>query len=705
MKLTKILIATAIFSLLFTYKGYAEETEPEYIPALVEYESPSDLDELVAHGTVVFRTREADNSHMALICIPRSAYGSASEAPKKIRRMQGIRNVEPSRRAMPTLDVARNYFDAYKINAGEGLPSPYTGKGVVVGFCDIGFDPNHIAFQDAEGNPRVKRLTHYDEVHAKRTLLETPEEIKAWSTDNVENFHATHVGGILAGYCADSPYTGMAPDADIVATTSSLYDVGLLAGAEDILEYAKSQGKRAVINMSVSSYTGPHDGTSMFCRYLDLIGREAVVCMSAGNEGNTNNVMRCTFSDSRTSYRTRIGSSDWRQVDMYGATDCWSDDGQPFEVTMHILDEEAAWNSPEKIVYSFPVADCSEDFDMTYNTSEIPEFAKYLQGTLHIYGGLSKHNGRRYVTVEYDTHCEATVTGKTWARYVFAIEATGQPGVKADLYADKVGTRFYDWSGYPSSGSQRSISDLATAKNVISVGMYYNRNRGPHLDGSFEESDSQENAVHPDSSYGTLADGRVMPLTVAPGAWLISAVSSHWVEACYSDYINELCHKVTRDGQDYYWGPMGGTSMASPYVAGCIATWLEANPGLTSEDVQDIILNTNATTGMENADDPRNGRGWMRPYAGITEALKLADVSTAIGFPPTDTNRLGISGRILTSWSASEAGRLITVTDLTGRVIEKATVSGNAATVALGHLPAGLYIATSEGAKPLKFKL
>lgn len=686
-------------------KPAAEETDATYIPALVEYSDPSDLDALVAQGTVVFRTRETEDSYMSLICIPQSAYGTASEAPKKIRRMKGILDVEPSRRATPTMDVARNYFDAYKINAGEGLPSPYTGKGVVTGFCDIGFDPNHIAFLDADGNPRVKRLTHYDEIHARRTLLETPEEIRAWTTDDNTNFHATHVAGIMAGCCDGSPYTGMSPDADIVATTSSLYDVGLLAGAEDILEYARERGKPAVINISVSSYTGPHDGTSLFCRYLDLIAREAVVCISTGNEGSANNVLRCEFSDTRTSCRTRVGSSDWAQVDMYGATDCWSDDERPFRIYIHILDETEGWNSDKKIVYSFPVADCSEDFDITYSTDDNPEFAKYLQGRLRLSGGLSEKNGHRYVTVEYDTHCPTEVTGKGWGRYVFGIEAQGDPGVCADLYADKVMTRFYDWGGYPGGSSFRCVSDLATGRNVIAVGMYFNRNRGPHLDGSFEETDYPENEVHRDSGYGTLADGRRLPLTVTPGAWVISAINSHWVEACYKDYTGDLCHKVTRDGKDYYWGINGGTSMSTPYAAGCIATWLEANPGLTSADVKEIVLNTNATEGMENSSDPRNGMGWMRPYAGIEEALRRADVPSATGFPPTDSGRLSVSGRILTSWSASAAERTVIVTDLTGRVMRKATVSGYAATIALNHLPAGLYIATAPNTAPLKFNL
>ena len=54
---------------------------------------------------------------------------------------------------IPTTDVAIAADGTH-----YGLPTDYTGKGVVVGIIDSGFDFNHKAFQDADGNTRIKRV-------------------------------------------------------------------------------------------------------------------------------------------------------------------------------------------------------------------------------------------------------------------------------------------------------------------------------------------------------------------------------------------------------------------------------------------------------------------------------------------------------------------------------------------------------------------
>ena len=88
---------------------------------------------------------------MALALVPRDLPG--------LSRLKGRGFNARGRRAVPALDIAKTYYGADRILSGSALPGPYTGKGVVVGFCDSGFDPNHIAFRGADGRSACDGLS------------------------------------------------------------------------------------------------------------------------------------------------------------------------------------------------------------------------------------------------------------------------------------------------------------------------------------------------------------------------------------------------------------------------------------------------------------------------------------------------------------------------------------------------------------------
>ena len=128
------------------------------------------------------------------------------------------------------------------------------------------------------------------------------------------------------------------------------------------------------------------------------------------------------------------------------------------------------------------------------------------------------------------------------------------------------------------------------------------------------------NKINYTSSRGPASDGRVKPDVTAPGGMIFSAVSS------YSDYYKEssanTVARATINGKSYYWGQMTGTSQASPFVAGVIATWLEANPELSPEDIQ-LILKKTARQDSHTGACPNSiyGYGKIDALAGIKEVL------------------------------------------------------------------------------------
>lgn len=600
----------------YTHAGASDNADPpEYSPQILIVENDEEAARLESEGVLLWR-RRAD---MALALVPLDGRDKARAATPRYRR-----------RAFPTLDKAKTYYDATRIHTGEGLPRPYLGRGVVVGFNDCGFYPRHANFLDADGESRVRRLSHYDASRAVRTLLDTPEEIAGWVTDDPDETHATHVAGILTGSYDANGMSGIAPEADIVATTSVFSDVDILMGCEDIVDYARQTGRPAVINLSLGSYNGPHDGTSLFCRYLDLIGEEAIVCLSSGNEASATNSFRHTFSDAERSIRMRVHSSDWTQFDMYGMTDAWSADGRPVGVRFMVYDEAS-----REAVYSSGVYSSADGYDVTFDSADDPELARYLSGTLRLHGYVSGLNGRWVTEVEYDTHTEIpspTSPEGTWARYNIALEFSAEPGVHVDVTSDAQYSRLASWPGYKGPDASLSVSDIATGQNVICVGMYTNRVTVPSLAGEDRTfGGDTPGTVNRRSSYGTLLDGRVLPHVVAPGGWLISSTSGAFAEA-HPERVPDFCDSRQEGDETYYWDVNCGTSMSCPYVAGAIATWLEAVPTLTVDDVKETLAATNAHD-YPDTSNPRHGQGWLRPYEGLLHVLDSYGTVAGVGVP------------------------------------------------------------------------
>lgn len=702
-KLCIILAATAIVAGIGVRS--ADGAERTYYADILKIDAAnpeSDIAELEKMGVRVLRHRD----NLALAYIPVSLVQSQGK-PGRTRTEpdREFRLPRPDNR--PAMDMARKFFGADRIATGAALQHPYTGAGVVTGFCDIGFDPMHINFTDADGNCRIRKLVQYVESQGERKEMNTVAEYEAWGTDMKEEFHGTHVAGIMAGSYEACGYQGMAPGSDIVATVSEGSDVGLLAGAEDIIEYARSVGKPAVINISFSSYIGPHDGTSLFCQYIDKLGEEAIICLSAGNEGNDRCSIQMDFTDKEKSVTNYIIANDWVYFTMQGYVDVWSRDNRPFKVRLH-----AANVRDNNEVYASDWIQGPVEGEPTMTTINVKDNEGLLkgfepEGVVMVESGINEDNGRYYARIMLDTHStELWSPTQKWSVWRWRLEVEGEPGVHVDMQTDQYypGTLFHS-AGM--AGSTMSISDIATGHNTISVGMHVDRNQVPNYEGGItDRSNDFPIGVSKYSSYGTLIDGRVMPETVAPGSWIISSCSSYYAANALGENgdTSMMSSKTNVNGKDYYWAMNSGTSMASPYVAGTIATWLEANPQLKVADVKEIIAKTNDTKGHDHAANPRNGRGWFKPYEGILAALErttgIDEVTDDAGNP-----RIMLAGGMLKAFSSSQDPMQLTVCAMDGTVCKRVLLKGAGCHVVAPDMPAGVYIATlTGGLRPVTLK-
>ena len=593
--------------IIFEAHIYAEDNKPPYIPRIVKIYSEEEADSLTEQGVDILRRR----GDILLCLFPNTS--TRSETPRQRQRARAI---------TPTLDVAKEFYDAGSIQNGKATGTPLTGKGIVVGICDIGIDPLHPTFLDENGESRIKRVVQYIEEEGIRRQLDGDDEYREWVTDTPDNYHATHVCGILAGGGSGTTYSGIATDAEIVVTVSTLTEVGLLAGVEDIIDYAKEVGKPAVINISVGSYNGAHDGSSLFSQYLDMCADDAIIVLSAGNEGRHYNSLISSFDREHPSAAFHLGNTAWDEFHMYGATEIWSGTTTPLSISLGLYDTNVKsivrWDKPFTV-------DGNDPQEYVWDGKGSADEGFPFIGELLVEGGVNPENGRHCTTLSYDFKSEEISSNGGWARYELAVKVAGEAGNDVEVYADGIYTRLSGLSGSPLPTRDRSISDLACGFRIISVGMYGNRDSVP-VSAPIEFQDETEyfqpsgfkyGATVDRSSYGTLRDGRVLPLTVAPGGTLMSAASRPFLE-------RYPYHPHLRTG-GAVWMDEGGTSMSSPYVAGYIATWLEAVPTLTVEDVKKILASTNRLD-IPEPEDPRNANGYFDPVRGLMMALDAGKI-------------------------------------------------------------------------------
>ena len=104
-----------------------------------------------------------------------------------------------------------SHFSAYELGA-------YTGKGVVVGVVDGGFQYSHVDFTNPDGiGTRIARVWDQNANGGKApskfgygSEYVTYDEMRAVNYDISSTFHGSHVAGIAAGSDRTTPYYGPA---------------------------------------------------------------------------------------------------------------------------------------------------------------------------------------------------------------------------------------------------------------------------------------------------------------------------------------------------------------------------------------------------------------------------------------------------------------------------------------------------------------
>ena len=236
------------------------------------------------------------------------------------------------------------------------------------------------------------------------------------------------------------------------------------------------------------------------------------------------------------------------------------------------------------------------------------------------------------------------------------------------------------------------------------MGSYNVRDHWAAMDGwvyGYNRHEYDEGKVTRFSSFGTLLDGRNLPLVCAPGAVVISSVNTYTVEDPKNGYAPvNLQAKHTVNGKSYYWHQTLGTSMATPVVAGSIALWLEADPTLKAADVADIIRKTAVVDNDVKEGDPVQwGAGKFDAYAGLKEVLRRKAGSTGINTAEADNKTIinPAGPRRFNVFRAGEKQLEVRVFTMAGLLAHTQSTVGDETTIDASAWSKGVYLIQVNG--------
>lgn len=513
-----------------------------------------------------------------------------------------------------------------------------TGKDVVVGVVDAGIDFSHPTFRTADGSQlRIKAVWDWldftdggssvvvDNLMIGRQYIGEEEILaKMYSADSYIrdlSGHGTHTAATAAGSGFNgtevSPYSGMAPEADLcmVSVTEGsnthlipenkkyLYtDATNDLAFKYIFDYAESQGKPCVINISMGSPEDLYQSKIANDAISRLVGPGKIICSTAGNEAKKGNYIFKGLGEEKKG-AFLLGSS---------TNNAWllsSTEYPVVNLTFYPKNEE-------KIEWTYDTERLREYPGSPYNdTLQIDGRKVYLE----IYAYPSWVDEKRIATDIVISTVDENVIGTalpvalTLTGASMEIEAFAQFG---SFKKDERDTSLGDFDNTHSIFSPGSCDDVICVGAVSYRDKFLNY-KGETVDWSYHQTDGVRTDF---SSIGPNKRGAIKPEVMAPGQNVISAMNSSFYEnLSEEDYLQDyVAEKFESNGRTYGWYVNSGTSQAAPVVTGVIALWLQENPTLTPDQVREVIMNTSTHT-VSGIAYPNNeyGYGLIDAEAGV----------------------------------------------------------------------------------------
>lgn len=689
----KISPNTAIMLQNWQEERRAQATSEKKVDAFVAISDKSALEKMRLMGVEI---RSELGSGLVTASIPLSAV-------KNVAEIEGVENVQAGSEVKLLMDEARadaNVDDCHTTTASLGN---YTGKGVVVGIVDNGFEYAHTDFLNADfSDTRVKRVWdqasttgNSPSLYGYGTEYTSLAEMSAIRYDMVSGYHGTHVAGIAVGGDRTTDYYGVAPDADIVFVSFANTNANIVDGIRYVFDYAESVGKPCVVNISLGSHLGPHDGTSDTDQaFASMVGPGRIIVGAAGNEGSQNLHVAKTLADGDTQLKTMIGFAEG-STSKTAYVDAWSDKGATMKFKTVVVDALKG-----KIVAESPAVSSDGENDVKYVFPDGVGVVATVQMALQ----KNPSNDRTEVMLM----CRATSIAENRK---IGVVAESEAGTTIHMWNNATSGYFLnaDKRGWTAGDDNYSVGELGgVSPDVISVGSYNTKLQYQTVGGDIYGvntslvGDIGDRSLF--SSCGPTVDGRSKPDVVAPGCALVSATSKY-----YSSFAASNAAAKSGYADDYYDVNIG-TSMASPFVAGTVALWLQANPSLTPDDVRGIInassRHDNYTGKASECDANLWGAGKIDALAGLRIAMQqtgISDIDNEEQMFSVTTDRSARTAQF--NYASADGKASVEVYNAMGQKVYSTALQQTGTTVDLSGMKEGVYMfVLKQGSKSKTIK-
>jgi subtilisin family serine protease len=602
-------------------------------------------------------------------------------------------------------DTLSVHINSGPVHAGfPPLTQGYDGTGVVVGIIDAGIDITHMDFKDWFGNTRISYIWDQTVNNDPGGITPMPYGYGTeWNSIAINNGgasahqdepggHGTLVAGVaVSNGIAVNNYKGVAPGAEIIVvkiafgTSDDIYLSSVADAVNYIYSQAQAMGMPAVINISSGTYWGSHDGEDL--QSIIIGGMVAAqpgrsLAAAAGNIGYA----KIHFEHNGTPDTSFI----W--LDTFGV---------PASAYIAIYGDTADLDS---LQFAMGVDDVS---NYSYRGGTAFSNLSSLMG----FQSVNVMNGSNRIGI---VQSYGDIVGSTFSLeyyiqpdslpYFWRFMTKGSGHIDAWSFNYVVNnlpipTDFPLITKYISADTLQNIVGAFQCRDeVMSVGSYNNRNyytsynNAVIFDTSFTPGE-----ISGFSSHGPTRDGRIKPDITAPGGNVIA--SGYWVRVNTLLNLPQWSYLVAAGGKHVI---DGGTSMASPAVAGIAALYLQRNPTATCFDVKSAILNCarqDVFTGT-NLPDNEWGYGKADAFATLTNCyVGVHDLTVTSGDMIVYPNPSSGDVTVYYSMKEQQRSRLtLRLIDIVSNIVEEISLDAAEGYVKLplSKFASGVYVMTLQ---------